>query len=338
MSRVASWSAALCIASVLCCPSQTRADPAAEVNARAQTCVVKLYGAGGLGGVAPYQTGVVVSADGLIATVDSLVLELGEATALFSDGNRKSATLVGSDPITGVALLRTQPPLVAAPHINFHSGGPARIGQSAYVFANVFGIAAGDEPVSMIAGVVCGYVTPPVGVAGSERPFLLDSVTGVPGLPGGLVLTRGGAPLGLLTRVATSEVTGLQVNPVLPPATVAARVEALMAGNEVTRASPTPDQELVSTLKVFGFAMIPDLAPRTPPYVDYVRSGSQARAVGLLEGDLIVAVGDSVVSSQQDLLTSLGSDVRQGNAAVQLTVKRDSELVKLAVPLEVESP
>ncbi|WP_197527408.1 S1C family serine protease [Pirellulimonas nuda] len=300
--------------------------------------MVKLYGGGGLGGLAHYQTGVVVSADGLIATIDTLVLEQGEAVAVMNDGSRRSAKVVGSDPITGIALLRAMPPLSLAPFVKFRSESSPEIGQSALVFANVFGIAAGDEPVSLITGVVGGLIPPADSVAGAGSPFLLDSVTGVPGLPGGLVLAADGTPIGLMSREVTNEATGLIVNPVISADVVADRIEVLLTGAVVER-SPQPAAGVtVSTFAEFGFAMIPDLSPRTPPYVDYVRSESLARQAGLAAGDLIVSVGDDVVSSQRDLLALISPDRRRVDSDLQLTIKRGHRLVVIVIDAQEEAP
>ncbi len=326
--------AAISVAVTPLCSALGNEAAARDANAFGQPRVVKLYGAGGLGGLAPYQTGVVVSSDGLIATIDTLVLEGGEATAVLLDGSRRAARVVGADPTSSIALLRMEPPLRGAPFVDFHAGRRAEIGQEVFALANAFGIAAGDEPVSLLAGVTAAELPPTTNGEESQRAFLLDSVTGSAGVPGGLVLAADRAPLGLLAREVVNDVTGLQVNPVLPAAHVAERIEALLAGPVDNQIARSPDSGRVSTLDLFGFAMIPDLVPRTPPYIDYIRPMSSADRVALAPGDLIVAIGERVTASQRDVFAA----VREEGEALQLTVQRDGRLIEVSIEAEEGAP
>ncbi len=71
-----------------------------------QTKVVKIYGAGKIGGLENYQSGFFVSDQGHILTAWSTVLDSDLINVLTYDGKRWEATLVGMDPQTELALLK----------------------------------------------------------------------------------------------------------------------------------------------------------------------------------------------------------------------------------------
>jgi len=71
--------------------------------------VVKLYGLG-VGAQAGYGTGVVVSSDGLVLTVLSLLIDARRVRAVTADGTHYEAEVVHRDNARQLALLRLKPP------------------------------------------------------------------------------------------------------------------------------------------------------------------------------------------------------------------------------------
>lgn len=298
-----------------------------------QERVVKLYGAGGLRGFASYQTGVVVSAEGLIVTGDSPALDPGAVAAVFSDGERRSARLVGTDPVTGVALLKTEPPLRSAAWFDLSTGIQPQAGDSVLVLANLFGIAAGDEPVSLLGACVSG---PATRVAGAPQRYWLDGLEPNPGALGGMVTDARGAPIGLLCRAEpTAGAEGADALVALAAADAAQIIERIVAGRSAAELSQQRDSGRFDPLPILGFAMIPNLERRTPPYIDYVHPRSPAAAAGLKAGDLIVELSGAPVSSQRDLLAKLTvADSEQ----YEVGVFRAGRLVSVMITTPKEGP
>src|SRR5690349_21378573 len=102
----------LCLLMVAICGGAVDAARAGESFANAietnQPRMVKVYGAGGLGGLEPYQSGFVISAAGHIATAWSYVLDTDYITATLADGRRLEAKLVGADPRLDLAILKVE--------------------------------------------------------------------------------------------------------------------------------------------------------------------------------------------------------------------------------------
>lgn len=298
----------------------------------AQASVVKLFGAGGLSGLEAYGTGVLVSADGHIATVNSTILDEGEVTVVMIDGARYSGLLVAADPIAEIALLKIEPAGEVLPYFDLSAAGAAESGQPVWALANLFGIATGDEPVSVLQGVVAS-VTPlraqrRTTATDRGESLLLDMVTSNPGAAGGAVIDRRGRLLGLVGRELRAETTAAWVSHAMPAGRLAKVVDRLLAGSP-SPAATVAERPPVDLLKTWGFALAADIALRTPPFVDYIRPASGADTAGLLADDLVVMVGGRVCATCREVERTVArATVSQ---PLRLTVQRNEELVDIQV-------
>ncbi|MEM8864853.1 MAG: serine protease, partial [Planctomycetota bacterium] len=187
----------------------------------AATRVVKIYGAGGLGRIEAYQTGCLISPEGHVLTANSLVLDGGQVTVVTHTGDRYSAVVLGADPIAEVAVLKFDPAGESLGYFDLAAKPAVYSGQRAFALANVFGIASGDEPVSVQRCVVAA-VAPlkarrgPLQRIDGDDVLILDAVTSNPGAAGGAVVDREGRLIGMLGRELTSRVTGTWLNYAAP--------------------------------------------------------------------------------------------------------------------------
>ena len=87
--------------------SPVRADKSvADVAEATNKKLVKLWGSGGLKGLAAYGTGFFVTKDGYILTVYSHILETPDLRVHLSNGDRYHATVVATEPELDVALIK----------------------------------------------------------------------------------------------------------------------------------------------------------------------------------------------------------------------------------------
>ena len=153
------------------------------VAATAARSVVKIYGAGGLRGLEAYQSGIILTPDGRIATAMSTVLDSEGIDCVLDDGRRFEATLVGVDPRRELAVLSidaTELP-AAVP-----AEGRAAAGTRVLAVSNLFGVAVGDERVSAQHGVIAAIVPLAARRGAYEAPYrgdvyVLDCTTNNPG-------------------------------------------------------------------------------------------------------------------------------------------------------------
>ncbi|MCA9100820.1 MAG: trypsin-like peptidase domain-containing protein [Planctomycetales bacterium] len=299
---------------------------------RARGCVVKIFGAGGFRGLEPYQSGVTITAEGHILTVWSHVLNTDFVTVVLDDGRRFDAEVVAADPRHEIALLTVD--ASDLPHFDLKNATEAPVGTPIFALSNLFGIASGDEPVSVQSGNVAARSSLGRRLGVYETPYqgdvyLLDVVTSNPGSAGGAVIDHAGRFVGMIGKEMQDARDDTWLNFALPADELASAVPALLGVETESDTSKTTNVNQPVTLSAWGLVLVPDVVANTPAYIDSVGENSAARAAGLRPDDLIVLVDGQVVTSCRRLREALEAIDR--SATVQLTVQRGSEL--LEVPL-----
>ncbi len=318
------------VACVAACgaPTDPPAEPAPqETIARAARAVVKVYGAGGVRSLEGYQSGILVSPDGRVATAMSTVLDTDAIECVLDDGSRHVATLVGVDPRRELALLKID--ATGLPHFDLERSSPAAVGTRVIALSNLFGVAVGDERVSAQRGVVAARVPLEARRGAAEAPYsgevyILDCTTNNPGSAGGALVDARGRLVGLLGKELRSTTSGIWLSYALPAAEVARGLAAIASGE--------PSEDDGRTVEPFdplllGAVLVPDLLDRTPPFVEGVVRGSVAERAGLQPDDLVIAVGGRSVGSRAAVHTELGR-LAAGDP-VRLAVIRAGEIVAI---------
>lgn len=309
-----------------------------DVLATTRQRVVKVYGAGGIRGLEGYRTGVWIAPERVL-TIDGGLFESGDATVVDDAGNRLTGRVEGVDPLTGVAVLAVESGAGASEGPGGRAFGldggrsPPPAGLRVWVVTNAFGIASGDEALSVQSGFVAASA-----VVGPTRggplslnyapAVLLDCVTSNPGAAGGAVVDADGRLVGVIGSEAISESTGTWVNYALPCETL---VEA------VARAASSPPRtpELLAPsplprLGEYGLWLVSPVVRRTPAYVERVDAGSIAADAGFADDDLIVLVNGRAIGTVDDAESAVIA-AEETNGSISLTVLRDDALVELAL-------
>ena len=116
--------------------------------------MVKIFGAGGMGGLEDYGSGFLVSSSGYVVTVWSHLIDSGEANVVLNDGRRFSAKFVKGDPSRDLAVLKVDAADADLPFFDLHETAEAAPGTRVLAYSNMFKVATGDEPVSVLHGVI----------------------------------------------------------------------------------------------------------------------------------------------------------------------------------------
>ncbi len=311
--------------------------PLTEIAASVQPKVVKIYGAGGYRRLEAYQTGLLFSDAGHILTVWSYVLDADPVVVVLKDGRRYEGELLGVDPVREIAVLKIDADNVA--HFRLEDLPRPAPGHAILAFVNAFGVATGNEAVSVLQGRVSA-ITRLQGRSGAHRSpyrgdvFVVDAITSNPGAAGGAITDSQGRLLGMVGRELRDAANGTWLNYALPAEQLSQAVDTIV------QAKPTPDTndqwepENPLTLAALGIVLVPDIVDRTPPFVDGVRPGTRAARVGILPDDLIVFVNDQFVRSCHEVVQNLAE--LEAEQAVTVSVLRDNQLVVLT--LESPSP
>ncbi|HEX2171138.1 MAG TPA: trypsin-like peptidase domain-containing protein [Dehalococcoidia bacterium] len=257
----------------------------------------------------PAASGIAIGPD-LVVTADHVIDPVRESAIRLraADGREIDATLLGRDPLTDLAVLRTaERGLITA------AGAPAepRVGSIAVAVAR-------PQQVAASLGLIAGLGGP----ARTRRGGLLDRFIQVdvvlyPGFSGGPLIDPSGAVLGMNTSGLAFGGPDIAI-----PWDQAINVAQLIAEHGVVRRGYLGIGGQPVALTGAAQALIGG-QDRGLLVVQVVEGGPAARA-GLLQGDIIVRLGGSPVTSADDLQAHLGPS-RVG-ASIMATVLRGSHL------------
>ena len=301
---------------------------AEAVAASVLPSVVKItvIGPDGTGGSG---SGAILSEDGEILT-NNHVVEVAEAegqiSVSFNDGTTASATIVGTDPVTDLAVIKAE---------DVSGLTPARIGDSEVLEVGEEVVAIGS-PFGLEATVTSGIVSSlnrPVAVGGGEDggdtiyPAIQTDAAINPGNSGGPLVNLDGQVVGVNSSIRTSS-SGLGgqggnigLGFAIPISKVLPIVEQLRNGETPSHArlGVTVGTEVEGGLPIGAG-------------IKSVEADSAGEEAGLEAGDVVLKVDDEVISSVDGLVATIRG-YRPGED-VELTVQRGDEIITLDATLD----
>lgn len=328
---VAAW---LLLILILIPKPATADQPLGQWAREAQTRVVKIYGAGGLSGLEAYQSGFIVSPEGHIATAWSYVLDV-EPIVLLDDGRRFESKIVGFEPSLELAVLK-----IEASDLPFFPVGEAtsaQWGEPIIAVSNLFNIATGNEPASVMQGSIASTSNLQARRGTFKTPYrgevmILDLVANNPGAAGGAVVDIQGRLVGMLGKELRDSATGVWLNYAVPASSLRKAIGDIIAGRQTTasaESNPTLPRDKSHGLQTLGLVMVPDVLETTPAYIDQVLADSAAARAALQPDDLILLVNGSRVESQRSFRAILRTIDRRDK--VELTIQRDTEILPVVL-------
>lgn len=331
----------LLAAALSCVTSAGYARSTRETIEYVQPRMVKIFGAGGIRGLAAYGTGFIVSAEGHIVTVWSHVLDPDEVIVVLNDGRKYVASVLGAEPHLDLAVLQIEAPdeTLDLPHFDLATeSGEASAGTRVLGFSNMFKVATGDEPVSVLHGVIAARTSLRTRRGTFETPYngevyVVDAITNNSGAAGGILTTRKGTLLGVIGRELRNSETNTWVNYSIPVRALQQSITEIISGEFRSREDTlaSDDQPRRYAPLDFGVVMVPDVLFRTPAYVDSVVAKSAADTAGLRSNDLILFVGDELMQSIRQMKDAFGR--LEAGDRLRMVVRRGDELVTFELPV-----
>lgn len=328
---IASALAALAVLAPFIC---ARAESLHETIRHAQQKVVKIYGAGGVRGLEAYQSGIIISPEGQVLTSLSYVLDAEELTVVLDDGRRFTAEQLGVDQVAELAVLQLPLEDEQIPAFDLADAATAKVGDRVLALSNLYNIAAGDEPVSVLQGVVTA-IAPLAARRGGfvsnyhGNVYVVDAAANNPGAAGGALVDWQGRLLGVLGKELKSSATGAWLHYALPIGEIAAAVDRLRAGDTIENPTDAPLASEPITLAQLGIVLVPDVLPRTPPFIDAIFPDSPAARAGLRPDDLVVDVAGESTASCKAVGDIMARHERFDE--LSLSVLRDGELIGVSL-------
>jgi Do/DeqQ family serine protease len=232
-------------------------------------------------------SGVIVDRKGYILTNNHVIENAREITVRLSDSRKFSATLVGRDPKTDLAVLKVDAP-APLPTAELGDSDRLRVGQWAIAIGNPFGL---DRTVTV--GIISATARNRVGVATYEN-FIQTDASINPGNSGGPLLNLDGKVIGINTAIVAA---GQGIGFSIPINEAKAVMGQLIARGRVVRGwlgvvIQDVTDELASS---FG------VRERDGVLVADVMKGGPAETAGLRAGDIVVELNGARIREVPDL-------------------------------------
>ena len=259
-------------------------------------------------------SGIIISEDGYIVTNQHVIADASEITIVLNTGDEHTATVVGADSKSDLAVLK----------INATGLTAAVLGDSSQVEVGDLAVAIGNPLGQELAGTVTAGVISAVNrkMTVDNRSYnLLQTDAAInPGNSGGALVNKYGEVIGI-NSIKMSE-TG---------------VEGIGFAIAISEAKPIID-DLINEGYVSGRSLIGITVTESKNglTVYSVVTGSGAEKAGIKQGDLIVKADGKVVKTGDEL--NEVRDAKKPNDYITLTVIRDGELTDIKVQLSEDKP
>ncbi|MDV6340342.1 Do family serine endopeptidase [Nitrosomonas sp. Is35] len=264
-------------------------------------------------------SGVIVSANGYILTNHHVVEAADEVEIALLDGRKAKAKLIGSDPETDLAVLKTD--LKDLPVITFGQSQQVKIGDVVLAVGNPFGVGQ-----SVTMGIVSALSRSRVGINTFEDFIQTDAAIN-PGNSGGALTDTSGNLIGINTAIYSRSGGSLGIGFAIPVHIARQIMEQIVQTGGVTRgwlgvSMQDMTQELAESfgLEEPGGALIASVLKDGP-----------ADKAGIKAGDILVAIAGKALKNSSEMLNVVAA-LAPGET-VTVTVIRNKQ--EKSIPIKV---
>ncbi|MBU6460794.1 MAG: trypsin-like peptidase domain-containing protein [Proteobacteria bacterium] len=248
-------------------------------------------------------SGVIVSPQGYILTNQHVVAGATEIEVGLADGRTTSATIVGSDPDTDLAVLKINLPDL--PSITFGSSKHLRIGDQVLAIGNPFGVG-----LTVTSGIVSALGRSRLGIDTYENFIQTDAAIN-PGNSGGALVDASGNLVGINTAIYSRNGGSMGIGFAIPEASARRIMDALIQYGHVTR----------GWIGVEVQDMTPELADSFSRHttsgalIAAVKHGSPAEKAGIKPGDILSTINGRPVRNSSTMLNLIAA-LKPGKTAI----------------------
>ncbi len=256
-------------------------------------------------------SGFIISESGDVVTNHHVVDGAERVTVTLSDGTKLPAEVVGSDPLTDIALLQVESD-TPLPAVTFGASDNMRAGDQVFAIGNPFGL--GGTVTSGIVSATSRNIN-----SGPFDDFIQTDAAINRGNSGGPLFNADGDVIGVNTSIFSPDGGSVGIGFAVPSDLVQTVVADLEDDGTVTRGwlgvQIRPMTEEVAD--VLGYD-----GPRGA-VVEAVMEDSPAEAAGLQNGDIILSFGQTEITELRDLTRAVAET--QPDTTADMTVLRKGE-------------
>jgi serine protease DegS len=269
-------------------------------------------------------SGVIISAQGYILTNNHVVAGADEIQVALIDGRSASASVVGTDPETDLALLKVD--LTNLPSIVFGRTDELRVGDVVLAIGNPFGVGQ-----TVTQGIVSATGRQQLGISTFENFIQTDAAIN-PGNSGGALINTQGQLAGINTAIFSRSGGSQGIGFAIPANLAKTVMEQILKQGRVIR----------GWLGINAQDITPDLAEsfgihsHQGAIVSGVYPGSAADHAGLLPGDVLMQVDDKTVADARSAM-NITASLAPGSQ-VELAIIRQGEPLALHATIGERPP
>jgi serine protease Do len=263
-------------------------------------------------------SGIVLDEQGHLLTNRHVIAEGSEIIVTLSDGRRRTASVVGTDELTDLAVLKISADKLIP--IKWGDSDQCNVGSPVWAVGSPFGL---DRTVTF--GILSGKHRM-VRASTQYQDFMQSDVAVNPGNSGGPLVDTHGELVGVNTAIVGDTYQGVSFS---IPSNVAKQIfERLRDVGQVQRAwlgvalTEVPDERLVGENSRVRGAMVSGLTGETAP----------AAKAGVRSGDLILSLQNQPIRDVSHLMQMIGGSL--AGEEVKLKVLRGQDELLLPVRLE----
>ncbi len=272
-------------------------------------------------------SGVIITPDGYIVTNNHVVAGATQIEVTLNDNKTFPAKLVGTDPVTDVALLKVD--AEGLPAIPFGDSDALRLGEWVLAIGSPFNLRS-----TITAGIVSakGRSLPDMSGEFKIESFIQTDAAVNPGNSGGALVNVKGELVGINTAIASNTGSYTGYSFAVPVAIVKKVIDDIKEHGSVQRAilgisMVELTQELASLAQMEGnFSGV---------YVAELNRSGAAYKAGVREGDILVAIDGKKMKNPSEVQAAINTH-RPGDV-VELLVFRDGKEISMSATLQGES-
>jgi serine protease Do len=265
-------------------------------------------------------SGVIVTSDGTILTNNHVIDGASDIKVYLSDKRQYTAKLIGSDPMTDIAVLKIDASSLAT--LPLGDSSKLQVGDVVLAIGEPFGLGG-----TATMGIVSATGRGGLGIENYEDFIQTDAAIN-PGNSGGAMIDLHGSLIGINTAILAGNGGGNQGIGFAIPINMARKVMDQIAshGKVVRGYMGVHIQDLTPDLaKQFG------LSQASGVLISDVESGKPADRAGIRKGDIILALNGETVDSANPLRLAI-SQTSPGST-IKLTIWRDGKTQDINVTL-----
>ena len=260
-------------------------------------------------------SGFIISKDGYIVTNNHVIKDADEIKVILHDKQEYDATVIGTDPMTDLALIKVEAKDLQP--LKFGRSSGAKIGSWVVAIGSPFGL---EQTVT--AGIISAKGR--ILGSGPYDDFIQTDASINPGNSGGPLLNMDGEVIGINTAIVRS---GQGIGFAIPSDLATNIIDQLIETQQVSRGwmgvaiqNVTPELAEYYGIKDTGGV-----------YVAKVYEDNPAYEAGIKPGDVIIAINDKKIDTSRDLTITIAN--LKVNETVDVTLIREGKEKNVKVTL-----